>query len=355
MKYDFLIVGGGIAGSVLAYKMQSKGYRIKLYDYHNPASSSRVAAGLLNPVTGRRFSLTWKAGKVFSELHRTYSEMERLCGETLVNKLKIVRLCNSIAEYNDWSAKASDDRYQSFIDNEPIELHEELLEHKAGALTLTGGGYLNTNKTLSFVHHYLGNSFQQVATPIKPDDIFLGDGSVKIGDDEGKNIVLAEGYLAFQSPFFGYLPFTPMKGEILELVIPNFYEDRVFIRGGFLVPFGNSTYRAGATYDSVNLNQESTDEGQKNILDRLEKYLKADYSVKNRFAGVRPAVKDRRPLVGVHPKHSNMFLFNGFGSKGSSLAPYMSDLFIDMIENDTPLPAECDILRYESLFLNSKI
>jgi glycine oxidase len=350
MKYDYFILGGGIAGSVLAYKLHAAGYRIKLFDFYNPSSSSRVAAGLLNPVTGRRFSLTWKANEVFDELHSTYGEMEALSGENLLHPLKIVRLCNSITEFNDWNAKASDSRYSSFVDrHEQASLDESKIDDKSGAIYLKQGGYLNTNKTLSYIRAYLGAAYQELSQPLDHKDIAVSPEKVEIGSDTAKNLILAEGYLSFKTPFFSYLPFTPMKGEILDLVIPDFYEDRIFIRGGFLVPFGNSHYRAGATYDPHNINEETTAEGAENIIKRLGAYLKSDFSISKQYAGIRPAVKDRRPLLGTHPQHSNVHLFNGFGSKGSSLAPILSNYFIDYLENDTALPAECDIQRYESL------
>lgn len=354
MKYDFLIIGGGIAGSVLAYTMRSNGYKVRLYDYHNPSSASRVAAGLLNPITGRRFSLSWKALEAFPMLHKTYGEMATISGEKLIHEMDIVRLCNSLTEFNDWTAKSSDDRYINFIkEDQDLKLREELVDFKSGAVILKGGGYLDTRKTLSFIHHYLGNGFQQVTKLLSPDDIEIRDNEIRIGEDTANHLVLAEGYLSYQNPFFSYLPFTPMKGEILELVIPDFYEDRVFIRGGFLVPFGNSHYRLGATYDGENINEETTESAEANLVSRVEKYLKADYSVSGHLVGVRPAVKDRRPIIGTHPKMTNVHLFNGFGSKGSSLAPLLSKYFLESIENGSDLPEECDIRRFEELSQNS--
>jgi glycine oxidase len=350
MKYDYFILGGGIAGSVLAFKLHAAGYRIKLYDFYNPSSSSRVAAGLLNPVTGRRFSLTWRASDVFAELKKTYVDMESLSGEKLLHPLKIVRLCNSLTEFNDWSSKAADARYKDFVDSgSQTALDQTKVDDKEGAIYLKQGGYLNTNKTLSFVSAYLGASFQQVSKKINHADIDLAGDTVTIDGESAHNLIMADGYLSYQNPFFSYLPFTPMKGEILDLIIPDFYQDRGFIRGGFLIPFGNSHYRAGATYDPINLDENTTDAGKENIIQRLDKYLKTDYSINKQYAGIRPAVKDRRPLLGTHPEIKNVHLFNGFGSKGSSLAPVLSDYFIDFLENNKALPPECDIQRYESL------
>jgi glycine/D-amino acid oxidase-like deaminating enzyme len=194
MKFDYIIIGGGIAGSVLAYKLQAKGFRVKLYDFYNPSSSSRVAAGLLNPVTGRRFTLGWKAEQVFREFNQSYGEMESLSGEALLKHFKIVRLCNSLTEFNDWTAKAADPRYKDFVDSRPHQALDPVkVDDKHGAIYLNQGGYLNTNKMLSFVHHYLGSSFQQVTKRIELSDVKVGTNSVEIDGEPARHLVLADG------------------------------------------------------------------------------------------------------------------------------------------------------------------
>lgn len=55
----FLIVGQGIAGSVLAWTLLQRGAKVQLADPKLRSSSSRVAAGIINPVTGKRFVKSW--------------------------------------------------------------------------------------------------------------------------------------------------------------------------------------------------------------------------------------------------------------------------------------------------------
>jgi glycine/D-amino acid oxidase-like deaminating enzyme len=42
------------------------------------------------------------------------------------------------------------------------------------------------------------------------------------------------------------------------------------------------------------------------------------------FAGVRPTVKDRRPLVGTHAEYSAIHILNGLGTRGVMLGPSMA-------------------------------
>jgi glycine/D-amino acid oxidase-like deaminating enzyme len=52
------------------------------------------------------------------------------------------------------------------------------------------------------------------------------------------------------------------------------------------------------------------------------------------FAGVRPTVKDRRPLVGTHEYSA---ILNGLGTRGVMLGPSMAKALYNAIENDIPL------------------
>ena len=63
-------------------------------------------------------------------------------------------------------------------------------------------------------------------------------------------------------------------------------------------------------------------------------------------AGIRPTVKDRRPLLGVHPAHHQLAIFNGMGTKGVMLAPYFANHLVNHLENDDKLLPEIDIVRF---------
>ncbi|MFC7666010.1 FAD-dependent oxidoreductase [Hymenobacter humi] len=60
---DYLVVGHGIAGATLAYVLRERGHHVLVYDPGQLNSASNVAAGLMNPVAGKRFALTWRGAE----------------------------------------------------------------------------------------------------------------------------------------------------------------------------------------------------------------------------------------------------------------------------------------------------
>jgi glycine/D-amino acid oxidase-like deaminating enzyme len=107
----------------------------------------------------------------------------------------------------------------------------------------------------------------------------------------------------------------------------------------------NNFYKVGATYHWFNLNEETTEEARKELTEKLEKLTRLPYKITKQVAGIRPATMDRKPFIGQHPKHENMYIFNGFGAKGVSLVPYFAAHFADVLLQKIDLDVEVDIKR----------
>jgi glycine/D-amino acid oxidase-like deaminating enzyme len=75
-----------------------------------------------------------------------------------------------------------------------------------------------------------------------------------------------------------------------------------------------------------------TEDGKQELIDRIKEIITCDFEIKHHFAGVRPTVKDRRPLVGTYKDNSSIHLLNGLGL-GVMLGPWQS--FIRMDRNKT--------------------
>ena len=83
----------------------------------------------------------------------------------------------------------------------------------------------------------------------------------------------------------------------------------------------------------------------------LKEVISCDFEVIDHLAGVRPTVKDRRPLLGKHNLHNHLYILNGLGTRGVLFAPYLSDKLYQYIENGIPLDNEISIERcYKKLF-----
>ncbi|MGB0884652.1 MAG: NAD(P)/FAD-dependent oxidoreductase, partial [Flavobacteriales bacterium] len=121
------------------------------------------------------------------------------------------------------------------------------------------------------------------------------------------------------------------------------------LKGGIMLrPEGEDRYQVAASFDWEDLTYNKTEKGRQWLLDRLDTMINCPYTVVDHKVGIRPTVKDRRPLLGRHPKHRQMYVFNGMGTRGLMLAPYGISMLLDKIEFGTALDQEWDIKRFET-------
>jgi glycine/D-amino acid oxidase-like deaminating enzyme len=145
------------------------------------------------------------------------------------------------------------------------------------------------------------------------------------------------------------LPFRPVKGELIITTFTPFLEF-IFNRNLFILPYKNEIHKVGATYDWDEIDANPTKKGKNILENKLKAVLNVNFKTVDHYAGIRPATKDRRPFVGMHPDFKNLGIFNGLGSKGVSLGPYFARKFADYVENGIEFDVEADIKRYISLY-----
>lgn len=344
MEIDFLIIGQGLAGTSLAYRLEQSGQRVMLFDQAESNKSSRVAAGLFNPVTGRKMVKSWMAELLFPEIEPFYEELEEVCGRKFLTRQKIYRPFLSIEEQNEWMGHSSDPSIGMFVEEIFTESQYPEMKDPFGGVLLKMSGWLNINEYLDGMAGYFGNRLRQENF----DEDFLEKRSEgwKYGDFLAKNIIYCNGLGAMKSRFFDYLPFAPVKGEILE-VAQDFDPDFIANRGVFRVRLGKGLYRVGSTYTWHDLDIGPTESAKNEILSKLQDLVRVPVSsVKSHKVGIRPATKDRKPFLGKHPIEESVYIFNGFGAKGVSLIPYFSKMMTQYLIKSTPISSEVDIARY---------
>ena len=145
-------------------------------------------------------------------------------------------------------------------------------------------------------------------------------------------MIFCQGFAARANPWFGGLPFDGAKGEILTLRIPGLTERRVIHRGIWLAPLGGELFRAGATYDRENLNDNPTPRAIEEIRHQLQSFLRLPFEVVEHHAAVRPIVMGRHPVIGLHPRFPQLGCFNGLASKGTLQAPFIASQFADFLQ-----------------------
>jgi glycine/D-amino acid oxidase-like deaminating enzyme len=352
MTVDFIIVGHGLASVAVIEHLRKHNASFVVFSDENPNSSSKVAAGLYNPVTGRKMKQTWLADQLFPYLEEFYGNLEKSLNAQFLHKKAIYRPFLSLEDQNDWIAKH--DKENDFIKSIfTSSQYPEFISDNYGGILLDQSGFLDVKEMLEHHKIKLIENSQFINEKLEYEKIGQKENQIIYKDIVSENIIFCDGPLN-QNPFFDWLPTAPVKGEILHIKTEKpLPENVIFNRGVFLVKNPqHDYYRVGATYEWKNLDYKPTEKAKKQLTDKLDDLLNIEYQIIEQVAGIRPASKDRRPLIGNHPERKNVFIFNGLGTKGVSLAPYFARQFVNSIFNLEKLNDEVNISRYYPLYSN---
>ncbi|MEQ8580969.1 MAG: FAD-dependent oxidoreductase [Marinoscillum sp.] len=343
-KVDYLIVGQGIAGSLLAYELMQAGQRVFVLNEEKETTSSNKAAGIYNPITGRKLVKTWLADALFMELEAYYLGLEQILGTHFVYPMPIYRPFFSFEEQNDWSVKASEPEYAPYVK----ELRARSMQlpgviDPVGGLVLDKCGYVNLPVMLRHIKKYFLDKGAYRAEVFQYDQMTINEREVTYKDIVAERVIFCEGPMAVNNPYWNELPFKLVKGEILEVDSP-LPTDLILNRGVFVLP-KNGHFSVGSTYDHTQLDYEPSVSGIKNLKDRLGKLYQGEYTVVSTSAGVRPATFDRRPFIGFHQDEPQIGIFNGFGTKGVSLVPYFARQLVNYLSGVGEIIPEVNVSR----------
>jgi glycine/D-amino acid oxidase-like deaminating enzyme len=325
-----LIVGQGLAGTALAWQLHWRGVSAAVIDRGEPATASRVAAGLLTPVTGQRLAKTWRLDDLWPAAVAHYRRAEADTGERFFRPGPMVRLFRSAGERTRFETKAGE--FGDWVrspDPPPGD----------GFAAPFGGFEMPTAARLE-VAKYLDASRRRltvVTTDLTDNDLDLSGHAVRVprlGLTAGR-VVFCRGVGDAGSRWFAGVRFQPAKGEILTVRIPGLTEPRVVHHGVWLVPLGDGLFRVGATFDRVNRDAVPTAAGRDEVLAKLRAFVRRPVQVVAHEAAVRPVTQPGRPTVaqGADPR---VWLFNGLGTKGSLLAPYFADQLAEALTRESP-------------------
>ncbi|MGI9546400.1 MAG: NAD(P)/FAD-dependent oxidoreductase, partial [Flavobacteriaceae bacterium] len=217
-----------------------------------------------------------------------------------------------------------------------------------------GTGRIDTRALVEHYQEYLWKSGFLVREKFDYSALEPGRDEVNYGRLRAKRIVFATGIGLRENPYFNYLPLQGTKGELLTIRAPQLKELSVIKSSVFIIPLGDDLYSVGATYNWKDKSNEPTVEARKELLDKLHSFLRCDYELLDQIAGIRPTVADRRPLVGRHPVYTNLFVLNGFGSRGVMIGPYAAGGLFAFIQKQIPLPSEMDVQRFDKKYKEQK-
>jgi len=343
-EIDTLIIGQGLAGSILAWKLMQQSQSVLVINQEDSPSASRVAAGLFNPVTGRRFVLQSQAEQIIPAARKFYSQLEQHFEQQFFFEKPMLRIIKNEKELAGIQKRKADPAYAAYLGE--IGNHT-LINAPLGILEQHQTGYLDTNALLDCLKAYYLMQNSYTTTHLDYSDIELTSTGIHWNGIDAKRMIFCEGFMGRYNPWFNWLPFQPAKGEILTLKSESALPDQIINGGRWLLPLHQGTYKTGATYDHNLSAIAPTGKAKVELIEAMQQLLvdRPEYEVVDQKCGVRPNTLDKNPFIGIHHDHPQLGIFNGFGSKGSMLIPHYSGKFANHLTGDSEIPAEADIMR----------
>ena len=344
-EVDYIIVGCGLASIAFCEELRGNNKTFVVFD-NNSQKSSIVAAGLYNPVILKRFSEVWKAKEQLNLAALLYSNIEKELDITVDYKLRILRRFTSIQEQNKWFSASDKPSLEPFLSTQLVKNTNLAIDAPFGFGEVQHAGRLDTETLITNYKQFLKriNCFEEVT--FEHQNIKFELGSIHYNGIKSQHIVFAEGFGVKENPYFKTIPLTGSKGEILTIKAPDLKIDYAIKSSVFVIPLGDDLYNVGSTYNNDDKSNKPTESAKEELISKLKTFLKCDFEVVSHIAGVRPTVKDRRPLIGRHPKHNNLYVLNGLGTRGVMIAPYVAKALYNFIEKGELLDAEIDVNRF---------
>ena len=345
--YDYLIVGYGLAGSIISYQLAKSGKKILIIDTFNSNSSSQVAAGLVNPVTGRRVVKSWMADVLIPFAEDFYKKLEKEFGETFYYPMDVLEVIHRTKDLNEWTSRMGEIEMKKYFTKEaPENLYVNKINEFKKMIRISSSAWMNIPFFIDLCKRKIKHSLHLVEEEFENSKLKIGTDFITYDNNKFKKIIFCEGYKSIYNPLWNWLPFVPAKGEILLIECIELPEDFILLGGIFLIPIGNHKFRVGSTYEWNFKNELPSEDGKLKLLTHLNNFLKIPFIIIEHRSGIRPTVKDRRPFIGQHPDHANVYIFNGMGTKGVQLIPYFGDHFVNFLVKNEKLHSEININRF---------
>lgn len=408
---DILIVGAGIAGTTLALELQKRGAKIGIIDVFNPFSSSRVAAGMMNPMVPRNVQKTWHCDDLFPQVFDYYGDWEQKMGAKFIHAIPTLQVHKNESHTKNWTKRSREKGFTQHltpIDPEVLEnpgyneankvANAGTFEVEAkknmhslenfnpygvplpfGAAITELSGKLDVSVFLECAQRYLLDLgvnwitekfdysklnlnekcyvFSGLESTISNSKLDLNGTTSRIdtfGYSENKTlhfdkIVFAQGVGMFENPWFNFLPLNATGGDLITLEFENLPQNFILKRKEWLVPIGNKRWIGGSTYHKNSLSTQPMKEDLEELIRTFAEWIPEIPKVVGHIRAARPTVETWRPFLGQHPTESLLYVYNGLGSKGSSLVVMLSPMYADFLLGNGELLSDVDIRRFATM------
>ena len=348
VKVDYIVVGLGLAGLTFAEELIHANKSFIVFE-DDSQSASLVAGGVYNPVILKRFTPVWNAKEQLEIALPFYQKLEQKFNIKFDKKFITKKVFKSIEDQNNWFSATDKPILSEYLDPKIDTQKIQGIIADFGFGNVNGTGRIDTKKLLKVYRAFLLEEHKIRFEKFEYHQIEFQKNGVQYKNIEANKIVFCEGFGMKKNPFFKDLPIKEAKGELITIHAPDLDINFLLKSTLFVLPLGNNQYKVGATFNWKDKTSNPSEEGKQELVEKLKKVIRVPYTILNQSAGIRPTVKDRRPLVGRHSKHKNLAILNGLGTRGVMIAPTVAKQLFYHLENNEELNSEINIKRFGSM------
>ncbi|CAL2075082.1 Glycine/D-amino acid oxidase-like deaminating enzyme [Tenacibaculum sp. 190524A02b] len=345
-EVDYIIVGLGLAGLAFVEKLLENNLSFVVFEDASEVSSI-VAGGVYNPVILKRFTPAWNGHKQLVYALPFYEKIEKRLQVNFDTKFTTRKVFNSISDQNNWFTALDKPNLSLYMKSDILRDTLEGVYGDFGFGELEGTGKIDTKLLLDSYKKDLEEKGNLISESFVYDNLKIEKELLNYENIKAKKIVFSEGYGLKRNPYFNYLPLMGTKGETLTIIAPDLNIDFLLKSSVFVLPLGNDKYKVGATFNWTDKTSLPTEEGKEELVKKLEKVISVPYKIIEQSAGIRPTIKDRKPLVGKHPEYENLAILNGLGTRGVMIAPTIANNLFNHLESGIALDKEINITRFQ--------
>ena len=346
MKVDYIIVGLGLAGLAFAEELLTANKTFIVFE-DDSQTSSLVAGGVYNPVILKRFTPVWNAKEQLEVALPFYQKLEEKFNIKFDEKFLIKKVFKSVEDQNNWFEAMDKPLLSAYLDPKIDNQKRKGVIADFGYGNVKEAGRIDTKHLVEVYREYLKTEKKIQFEKFEHQQIKFRKDHLEYKDIITDRIVFCEGFGMTKNLFFNYLPLNEVKGELIIIHAPELEIDFLIKSTLFVLPLGDHLYKVGATFNWSDKTSNPSDEGKSELVEKLKKVLTVSYKIVEQTAGIRPTVRDRRPLVGMHPAYNRLAILNGLGTRGVMIAPTVAKQLFNNLENDKKLNSEIDIKRFE--------
>ena len=350
---DYIIVGLGIAGICFAETLSQQGKTFLVVE-DGKKGATTASGGVLNPTVLKRFTAAWNASQFFEKALPFYNSIAERIAEKIIQPIGIHRIFNNIEEQNDWFVASDKNELSQFLCSEIQKNENDSVTAPLGLGKVNGGALLKSARLIEAYRRYLHQNELLLAESFSYDHVEVTETSVSYKNNVAKQLVFTLGASVKDNPFFklsvspeGSKVFVGNKGEYVIFKAPELQVTAVLKGPVMIIPLGNDLYKVGASYGRDDYSTGTTTEAKEEIVTKLKKMISCDFEIIDQVSGIRPTVKDRKPLLGSFLETPNLYFLSGLGTRGLSMAPLLSEWLYDFIEKSKELPKEVVITRFK--------